>query len=218
MDVVHCPSPNFGPRRDLAGIHFVVLHYTAMDSAEAALDRLCDPIAEVSAHYLIGKDGTPYALVAEEQRAWHAGIGSWAGCNDVNSASIGIELDNDGSSPFSEPLMTTLETLLADIFRRHSLPAKSVIGHSDLAPSRKRDPGPFFDWQRLAKAGLSIWPEPGLGQGFLSDAKRFGYGAKDVESDILAAFRQRFRPGATGPLCAADAALMAGLARQYPGD
>ncbi|MEM7719502.1 MAG: N-acetylmuramoyl-L-alanine amidase [Pseudomonadota bacterium] len=217
MEIVRRPSPNFGSRKGGAGIQLIVLHYTAMESAEAALDRLCDPDAEVSAHYLIGQDGALYTLVPDDQRAWHAGTGTWAGRADVNSASIGIELDNSGTGPYAEPLMTTLEALLADLLERHALPAKAVIGHSDLAPSRKKDPGPYFDWARLARADLSIWPEPALGQGFVQDAETFGYASDEGEDCILAAFRQRFRPGATGPICAADVALMAGLARQFPG-
>lgn len=218
MDIVDRPSPNFGRRRGGATPDLIVLHYTAMDSAEAALERMCDPESEVSAHYLIAKDGTLYRLVEEEQRAWHAGEGAWAGHDDVNSRSLGIELDNDGASPFAEPLMTTLEALLADLLERHHLPAKAVIGHSDLAPERKGDPGPYFDWVRLSEKGLSVWPEPALRGDFLRDASYFGYPVEAGEQCVLDAFRQRFRPGATGPLCVADEALMAGLARQYPAD
>ena len=154
------PSPNFGPRRDGARPVLVVLHYTAMAIAQAALDRLCDPEAEVSAHYLIAADGTLCSLVAEEKRAWHAGAGAWGGIADVNSRSIGIELDNDGASPFPAPLMTTLEALLAGILDRWRIGPAGVIAHSDMAPGRKSDPGPRFDWQRLARGGLAVWPAP----------------------------------------------------------
>lgn len=216
MEIVDRPSPNFGERKGGATVDLVVLHYTEMDSAEAALSRLCDPETEVSAHYLIGKDGTLFRLVEEDKRAWHAGAGQWGTCEDVNSSSIGIELDNQGDEPFGDPLMSTLEALLTDLIERHGLPPKAVIGHSDMAPGRKRDPGPYFDWPRLARAGLSVWPEPSLGDGFLQDAERFGYPVGAGEACILRAFRGRFRPGAEGPLCAADVSLMAGLARQYP--
>lgn len=218
MEIVDRPSPNFGPRRGGAGVDLIVLHYTAMDSAEAALERLCDPETELSAHYLIARDGTLYRLVDEDCRAWHAGEGAWAGHDDVNSHSIGIELDNLGDGPFDEPLMTTLEALLTDLLDRHELPAKSVIGHSDMAPLRKSDPGPHFDWKRLAEKGLSVWPEPALGTDFLRHAAFFGYPVEDGADPVLEAFRARFRPFETGPLCAADEALMAGLARQFPAD
>lgn len=218
MEIVDRPSPNFGPRRGGAGVDLIVLHYTAMDTAEAALARLCDPETELSAHYLIAKDGTLYRLVEEDQRAWHAGEGAWAGHDDVNSHSIGIELDNPGDGPFDDPLMTTLEALLADLLDRHELPAKSVIGHSDMAPLRKSDPGPYFDWKRLADKGLSVWPDPAPGADFLRHASFFGYPVEDGEHPVLDAFRARFRPFETGPLCAADEALMAGLARQFPAD
>jgi N-acetylmuramoyl-L-alanine amidase len=136
----------------------VVLHYTAMDTAKAALDRLCDPKVEVSAHYLIGEDGQVWHLVDEAKRAWHAGAGQWGSVTDVNSRSIGSELANPGNCPFSEPQMAALETLLAGILQRWDIPPERVIGHSDMAPDRKQDPGARFDWQRLARQGLSVWP------------------------------------------------------------
>ncbi len=218
MEIVDRPSPSFGQRRGGAGISLIVLHFTAMESAEAALERLCDPDVDVSAHYLIARDGTLYRIVEEDQRAWHAGEGSWAGHDDINSRSLGIELDNDGTGAFDEPLMTTLEALLAELLERHQLPAKAVIGHSDLAPGRKFDPGPYFDWERLAQKGLSVWPEPSLRGDFLRDASYFGYPAEAGETPVLEAFRSRFRPFETGPLSVADQAMMAGLARQYPAD
>lgn len=218
MEIIDRPSPNFGRRRGGAVVSLVVLHYTGMEGADAALQRLCDPEAEVSAHYLIAKDGTLYRLVEEDNRAWHAGEGAWAGHDDINSRSIGVELDNDGTGAFDEPLMTTLEALLADILDRHNLPAKAVIGHSDMAPTRKGDPGPHFNWARLAAKGLSVWPEPAQRGDFLRDAGYFGYPVEAGEACILDAFRQRFRPFETGPRNVADDALMAGLARQYPAD
>ncbi|HBR42556.1 MAG TPA: N-acetylmuramoyl-L-alanine amidase, partial [Sulfitobacter pontiacus] len=127
-------SPNHGPRRNGLRPSLIVLHYTAMDSAEAACARLCDPAAEVSAHYLITGKGETVQLVPEDQRAWHAGAGEWRGQDDINSRSIGIELDNRGNHPFSEPQMVTLETLLRGIMERWSIPPEGVIGHSDMAP------------------------------------------------------------------------------------
>ncbi len=218
MEIVSHPSSNFGPRKGGQPVSIIVLHYTAMETAEAALERMCDPETEVSAHYLVGKDGKLYQLVDEEYRAWHAGEGSWAGHDDINSRSIGIELDNDGKSAFDEPLMETLEALLADLMERHRVPAKAIIGHSDMSPGRKHDPGPYFDWARLAAKGLSIWPEPSMRGEFLRDASYFGYPAEEGQASVLDAFRQRFRPFQTGPLSVADEAMMAGLARQYPAD
>ena len=216
MNLTH-PSPNFGDRRGGAAIQLIVLHYTVLDCAES-LDRLCDPQAEVSAHYLINRDGTLHALVDESARAWHAGAGSWGGAGDVNSRSIGIELVNGGAEPFPEPQMAALEVLLRDILHRHGLGPQTVIAHSDVAPDRKTDPGARFDWQRLALQGLAIWPQPMPAPaapdaaGFLSDLRAVGYGAAGLET-LLSAFRLRFRPEGKGPLDATDCALAAGLRR-----
>jgi N-acetylmuramoyl-L-alanine amidase len=205
------PSPNFGDRRGKR-IALVVLHYTAMQTYAEALERLCDPGAEVSAHYLIDTDGAVLGLVDEAARAWHAGTGSWVGEGDVNSRSIGIELVNTGSHPFAEPQMAALERLLAGVRNRHALPPQAVIAHSDMAPDRKVDPGPRFDWQRLALQGLSVWPEPGAPGDFAADLRAFGYPDAAPET-LLTAFRLRFRPWAKGPLDDADRALAAGLRR-----
>ncbi|MCB1361797.1 MAG: N-acetylmuramoyl-L-alanine amidase [Rhodobacter sp.] len=206
--MIHHPSPNAGPRRDGLRPELVVLHFTEMASAEAALARLCDPSAEVSAHYLIGRDGRLWHLVDEEMRAWHAGAGAWRGRGDVNSRSIGIELDNDGRSPFTQPLMARLERLLPGILTRWAIPARGVIAHSDMAPDRKVDPGARFDWQRLARQGLAIWPwTPGAPQAPLAGSlDRIGY--PDTRADLrLRAFRLRFRPGHHGPEDGQDRAL-----------
>ncbi|WP_284163273.1 N-acetylmuramoyl-L-alanine amidase [Frigidibacter sp. SD6-1] len=215
------PSPNFGERRGGARPDLVVIHYTAMPTAAEARARLCDPAAEVSAHWLIAEDGTVEQLVDESCRAWHAGAGAWGSVTDVNSRSIGIELANAGDAPFPEPQMAALEGLLAAILARWSIRPERVVGHSDMAPGRKRDPGPRFDWRRLALQGLSVWPgasgagwTPGPLRGAL-DA--FGY--PEVGDDILlAAFRLRFRPWADGPEDAEDRALAADLARRFPVD
>ncbi|AHD00325.1 N-acetylmuramoyl-L-alanine amidase [Leisingera methylohalidivorans] len=204
------PSPNSGPRRDGLTPALIVLHYTAMESAQAALERLCDPVAEVSAHYLIGSDGTLWQLVAEAGRAWHAGAGEWCGLADINSRSIGIELDNRGNHPFSAPQMAALEDLMQGIMQRWSIPPAGVIGHSCMAPGRKADPGPRFDWARLARQGLAA--ERGNGgapQGFSFDhfrkaAHRAGFTAPAEDDALLAAVRLRFRPWARGPLAAED--------------
>jgi len=190
--VIAHPSPNHGPRR-AAQVDMLVLHYTAIDGP-ASLARLCDPAAEVSAHYLIEEDGTIFALVAESERAWHAGLSSWQGGHDVNSRSVGIELVNSGSAPFSEPQIDALLALGRDILSRHPIPPENVVGHSDVAPTRKRDPGPLFPWARLAAAGIGRWPFPDpadLPEPAVLAA--YGYDVTDLPAAIHA-FRMHFRP------------------------
>ncbi|MEO0622287.1 MAG: N-acetylmuramoyl-L-alanine amidase [Pseudomonadota bacterium] len=135
----------------------VVLHYTAMETAEAALARLCDPVAEVSAHYVIAEDGRLWRLVDEAERAWHAGVSSWGAVRDVNSHSIGIELANTGVHPFPEPQMAALAWLLAGVIGRWEIRPERVVGHACVAPGRKVDPGARFDWRRLARQGATVW-------------------------------------------------------------
>ena len=218
MTPIWHPSPNFGPRRGGARPSLVVLHYTGMASADAALARLCDPGPEVSAHYLIDEAGRVFALVAEEMRAWHAGAGSWAGITDVNSHSIGVELANSGFEPFPHRQMLALEELLGGILTRWSIPPHRVIGHSDMAPGRKTDPGPRFDWRRLALAGASVWPDMRPIQSlesnsFAASASVFGYPV--VSEDILlVAVRRRFRPWATGLLEQEDIRVVLSLKQQ----
>src|SRR6056297_1387377 len=225
LSVTPYPSPNFGPRRDGMRPDMIVLHYTAMATPEAALERLCDAGVEVSAHYLICELGGVWQMVDEEMRAWHAGAGQWGDVRDVNSRSIGIELANTGARPFPAPQITALERLITGIMQRWRISRQRVIAHSDMAPARKSDPGPRFDWRGLARAGLSVWPE-GAAPGrvseadFLRDAEQFGYSSReDVTADnILRAFRLRFRPHATGPLAPEDYAMIADLARRFPVD
>ncbi len=193
----------------------VVIHYTGMASTGLALNRLRDPEAEVSAHYVISMSGRVLSMVSEAMRAWHAGEGTWGGLSDINSRSIGIELANPGPDesypPFPHPQMKSLERLLAAVIGRWSIHPARVIGHADMAPGRKEDPGPKFDWRRLALAGLSVWPEPASGAGrpaaahsvnwehFLSAALCFGYAPpSDDETGwraVLRVFRTRFRTG-----------------------
>jgi N-acetylmuramoyl-L-alanine amidase len=225
VTILQHPSPNHGLRRGGVRPDLVVIHYTAMHSAEAALARLCDPAAEVSAHYLICEHGRVWQLVEEEQRAWHAGAGRWGEVTDVNSRSIGIELANRGDHPFAAAQMDALEGLLAQIMARWAIPPERVIGHSDMAPLRKCDPGPRFDWRRLARRGLSVWPdlEAALPPGdFLTDAARAGFyppeGCADPQAAVLTALRLRFRPQATGALDATDRAIAADIARRFPVD
>ncbi len=202
-------SPNHGDRRGQRP-ELVVIHYTGMADAAAARARLCDAAAEVSAHWLILEDGLTESLVPEDRRAWHAGAGSWQGRDDVNSRSIGIELANPGDRPFPEPQMAALESLLQGIMARWAIPPAGVIGHSDLAPGRKIDPGPRFDWRRLARQGLAVWPDAPGGDRPLSESlRRIGYPDHPA---ALAAFRLRFRPWAQGPEDGADRRIAAALA------
>lgn len=187
-----------------------------MASAEAAIRALSDPEREVSAHYLIDETGFVFRLVDEDMRAWHAGQGTWRGLDDINSRSIGIEISNDGKSPYSAKQMRSLHGLLRDILARWNLKPESVIGHSDMAPTRKIDPGPRFDWRGLARAGLSVWPkdQDAPQDAFRSAALAFGY--PDVDDDLLlSTFRLRFRPWATGPLQPRDAGLATDLAERF---
>lgn len=220
--IVDRPSPNHDARSAGQTIDILLLHYTDMASAEAALARLCDPDARVSAHYCVDEDGTLYRLVDEDRRAWHAGVSSWAGASDINDRSIGIELVNPGHScgyrPFPEEQMTALIGLAKEIIARHPIPPGRVLGHSDVAPARKRDPGELFDWRTLAAARIGLWPreakpaselpEP-LPEEPLPDMAeiqvrlaRFGYevprhGRLDEETRaVITAFQRHFRPAA----------------------
>lgn len=220
LALVERPSPNNDARSPDGTVDMLIVHYTGMTSAEAALDRLCDPDAGVSAHYLIAENGTVYRMVPESRRAWHAGASSWAGETDINDRSIGIELANPGHElgyrPFAEAQMAALEALCADILKRHPIPPRRVLGHSDVAPSRKRDPGEFFDWLRLAAKGIGLWPTlrvPRRAGAALGPSDRgarvaaaqsalaaFGYGLAptgeydSLTVDVVVAFQRHFRP------------------------
>ena len=204
MTPVERPSPNFDDRPSATPIDMLVLHYTGMESAEAALARLCDPAApganRVSAHYVIDEDGATLSMVDEAARAWHAGVASWRGEADVNGRSIGIELVNPGHEfgyrDFPEAQMAALEELASDILDRHPIPARNVVGHSDVAPGRKTDPGEKFDWTRLAAVGIGLWP----GDRDSADAvdvsamlSEYGYDITD-EAAAITAFQRHFYP------------------------
>ncbi|OYU35197.1 N-acetylmuramoyl-L-alanine amidase [Novosphingobium sp. PASSN1] len=196
------PSPNWNERK--LPVSMVVLHYTGMRTAAEALERLCDPAAEVSAHYMIDEDGTVIRLVPEHKRAWHAGRSSWRGITDVNSASVGIELVNPGHEfgyrPFPEAQLEALIPLLADIVKRHDIPRANIVGHSDIAPARKEDPGELFPWDILARYRLAlgkpklaiqlVFDNPGA---FHLALERFGYDITDPEAAVRA-FQRRWRP------------------------
>ncbi len=204
-------SPNHEGRPPGRDVDILVIHYTGMETAGAALARLCDPAAKVSAHYVIDEDGTVYRLVAEDRRAWHAGVSCWHGDRDVNSRSIGIELVNPGHEfgyrPFAEAQMLALRGLACDILARHPIPPHNVLGHSDVAPMRKQDPGELFDWPRLAGWGIGLWP---FGEEAPDDRiipasavqdllARCGYdvpgaAAKAVVVAAITAFQRHYRP------------------------
>jgi len=210
------PSPNHDSRGEAPNIprtDMLVLHYTGMQSAETAIARLCDPEARVSSHYVVEEDGTVWRLVDENRRAFHAGVSCWEAQPNLNLASIGVEIVNPGHEwgyrPFPETQMTAVENLCRDILGRHPIPPHRVVGHSDIAPDRKSDPGELFDWLRLARAGIGLWPQPaaglaalrGRGVGVLertralADLGRIGYCVSEADAAIvLAAFQRRFRP------------------------
>ena len=196
------PSPNFDER--LLPVTMVVLHYTGMPTAAEAIARLCDPQAKVSAHYLIDEDGATHALVDEGKRAWHAGRAHWRGLTDVNSASVGIEIVNPGHEwgyrPFPPDQVAAVVRLVHAIKDRHEITRGNVVGHSDVAPTRKRDPGELFPWAELARRRLAL-PRPTRNlmdpdwtqAGFLLALERFGYDVTDPMAALMA-FQRRFRP------------------------
>ena len=162
MNLIEAPSPNFEPRK--APPDMIVLHYTGMRTGEEALARLRDPQAKVSSHYVVEEDGRVFRLVPEERRAWHAGASFWKGERDVNTASVGVEIVNPGHEfgyrPFPDAQIAAVIELVADIRTRWMVEDGKIVGHSDVAPDRKEDPGEFFPWKRLAQAGLGLWVEP----------------------------------------------------------
>jgi len=197
----------------------LVLHYTGMPSAATAIERMLDAGAKVSAHFMIDEDGSLLSLVDEDMRAWHAGEAYWRGSRDVNGRSIGIELVNPGHEwgyrAFPEAQMAVLEMLIGDIFSRHDIPPGNVVGHSDIAPRRKQDPGELFDWPRLARAGIGLWPEAEADAANAALAAEMlaaiGYETVDPAMTV-AAFQRRYRPGRIdGVVDGETAALMARL-------
>jgi N-acetylmuramoyl-L-alanine amidase len=193
------PAANFDQRRP----NYVVLHHTSDNSAESALRTLTSASSGVSTHYLISRDGEVYYLVDETQRAWHAGESYWAGQHDLNSGSIGIELDNNGHEPFAEPQIVALLALLGDLKARYNLSASSFLGHGDIAPGRKVDPSVYFPWKRLVENGFGLWCDPpypvvppDLDSALLLQA--FGYNTWNLNATI-AAFKRRFVPDDPAP-------------------
>jgi N-acetylmuramoyl-L-alanine amidase len=207
MRIVECRSPNHDARPEGAAIDILVLHYTGMKTAKEALARLCDPQARVSAHYTIDRDGRVYRHVPEERRAWHAGVSYWAGERNVNARSIGIEIVNPGHEfgyvPFADAQIGALIDLSRGIFARHPIPPHRVVGHSDVAPPRKTDPGELFPWKELAEYGIGVWWQNAPLAGDATAARvaellaQFGYGVPpDVDwplESVITAFQRRFR-------------------------
>ena len=202
LTFIEAPSPNFDARA--LPVTIIVLHYTGMTSGEAAIERLRDPAAKVSSHYVVDEEGGILRLVGEEHRAWHAGASHWREIDDINSASIGIEIVNPGHEhgyrAFPEVQVEAVILLVADIKARHAITRGNVVGHSDIAPTRKRDPGELFPWSRLARLRLALprptkslmdpeWAEAG----FLLALQRFGYDVAEPMAAIMA-FQRRFRP------------------------
>ncbi len=196
-------SPNQDDRPAGAVIDILVIHYTGMADGQEAVQRLRDPAAKASAHYLIDEAGRVVPLVAEERRAWHAGRSRWRGRGQVNDRSIGIELVNPGHQlgyrDFPPPQMESLQRLAGEILARHPIPPRNLVGHSDIAPARRQDPGELFDWPGLARAGIGLWPDDVPARtvprafevaDFLA---RFGYGTAD-KAAALSAFQLHFRP------------------------
>lgn len=209
-------SPNIDARS--GGIDILLMHYTGMTDALEAVERLCDPQARVSAHYVVSEAGEVYQLAEERARCWHAGISEWRGLPDVNSRSIGIEIANHGHEhgyrPFPEPQMQALIALSKGVLSRWPIPPRNVIGHSDIAPIRKEDPGELFDWARLARDGIGLWPfgvaastKSALGRGesgpdvlrMQQDLRRYGWPCPEtgrfdaVTEKTVIAFQRHFR-------------------------
>jgi N-acetylmuramoyl-L-alanine amidase len=235
--VIDSPSPNHDARGD-APVDMLVLHYTGMPTGDAALARMRDPAAKVSAHYMIEEDGRVFRLVPEDRRAWHAGVASWRGHRDINARSVGIEIVNPGHEfgyrKFPAAQMAALTALARDILARHSIPSRNVVGHSDVAPARKTDPGELFAWRDLAQAGIGLWPQtaapgpddrtfrPGEADGTITTVQRqlsaYGYALDitgvldDATATVLTAFQRHFRPACIdGALDGETAGLVAAV-------
>jgi N-acetylmuramoyl-L-alanine amidase len=219
LAVTEMPSPNHGVRIGVERPDILLLHYTGMPDADGALQRLCDPASQVSAHYVVLEAGGIIRCVPENRRAWHAGVARWMGIDDINSHAVGIEIVNpghDGGYPdFPEAQIAAVIALADDIVRRQPIAAARVLAHSDVAPLRKRDPGEKFPWDRLHAAGIGHWVAPApltdgpqLAPGasgptvalLQENLSRYGYSV-DITSiydertaAVVAAFQRHFRP------------------------
>ena len=232
--MIHRQSDNYDARR--CAVSMIIIHYTGMMSRDDALERLCDPEPSkkyggpVSAHYVIDEDGTLYWLVDEDMRAWHAGEAYWDGVTDINSASIGVELVNPGHdygySRFPLKQMQALIALCKDLKTRHNIRQDLVLGHSDIAPERKKDPGELFNWQMLAKEGFGVWPEMNardrqLASVYLSSQDRMrdalnilGYNPEAELHQVITAFNRHFCREESEELSSQGAGKLASLVRR----
>jgi len=201
--IIERPSPNFKDR-SVAEPDILIMHYTAMKTAEDAIELLCDPQSQVSAHYVVDEQGQIYRLVAEDKRAWHAGKSYWEGHTDINSRSIGIEIANPGDAVYPPAQMNAVKALSRSIINRYNMRARYIIGHSDIAPSRKQDPGHLFDWSGLSAANVGVWPSP-LPQDYKRSANwgeseirqaltQYGYNPDEDFQTVLTAYQRHFRP------------------------
>lgn len=205
IKIISFPSPNYNDRPIGVNVDILVLHYTGMPKTIHALKRMCNPVAKVSAHYLIDANGQIFQLVSEEKRAWHAGISFWRGNKNINDRSIGIELANPGHEfgyqKFPKPQIESLIRLAADIILRHAIPARNVVGHSDISPTRKKDPGEFLDWHELALNGIGHFPknlrtkttEKITESNLKSALEIYGYETSNLPATIRA-FQRHFLP------------------------
>jgi N-acetylmuramoyl-L-alanine amidase len=220
MNILQRHSQNFGDRAEGSIIDKLIFHYTGMKSGEESLSRMCDNASEVSAHYFVDEDGTITQLIDEEKRAWHAGVSFWAGETDINGQSIGIEVQNPGHEwgyqEFPEPQIESLVGLATDILIRHDIPARNVLGHSDIAPKRKQDPGELFPWQLLAAMNVGYWPRHELAASspdiITSEHRKnlsyIGYDPESSLSDVVTAFQRHFRPTNIDGLIDSETALL----------
>jgi N-acetylmuramoyl-L-alanine amidase len=213
--LIFAPSPNFDARP--AEIAFLVLHYTGMKSAAAAVERLTDPASKVSSHYVVDEDGAVYQLVEEANRAWHAGVSFWRGVSGLNDGSVGIEIVNPGHEwgyrAFPDAQMDAVALLCRSIMERHGIPARNVVGHSDIAPDRKQDPGELFPWAWLAGQDVGVWTDEVAAPGeLIADLARIGYDVRFPAATVITAFQRHFLPaqltGAPDPNTAGRAAAL----------
>jgi N-acetylmuramoyl-L-alanine amidase len=205
MNFIEAPSPNSGERKDGKTVSILVLHYTDTKDEEESLRLMQDPAHQAAAHYLVGEDGRVWRLVGEDRRAWHAGKSCWRGEEDVNSASIGIEIQNPGHGhglrPFTQAQMAAVKELCREIIARHGIAPRNVVAHSDIAPERKKDPGELFPWAELAAEGIGLWPEVRAEERDLmgeAEARALlsgiGYDPRADFAAVMTAFQRRFYP------------------------
>lgn len=220
--MIAAPSPNFDARPTGAPVDHLVLHYTGMKTGQAAIKRLRDPVAKVSSHYVVDEDGSIYALVDEKNRAWHAGVSYWRGERQLNDRSIGIEIVNPGHEwgyrAFPRVQMRSVLWLCKGILARHTIPAFNVVGHSDVAPDRKQDPGELFDWGWLAAQGVGFWSEAiGVPGDLMPDLAAIGYNILLPANLVITAFQRRFLPqNLSGLMDHPTSARAAGILRSLP--